>query len=86
MTDTTTFGASVADARRLLEGAETIYLAVRVSDVDVTYVEWTVAAATKWLRQNKHREERLPCEFDPADKSLTIGSLAAIHAAAELKS
>lgn len=77
------YGRTVGDLRRLLKRARYVQVIVRITDA-----QWGNQAFMQMTRDGTRKairfmgdDERMPCEFDPEDKSLVIGSLRAIDKA-----
>lgn len=83
------YGRTVGDLRRLLKGARQVQIALRTGSADYANdVVFPVVsrAAVRMMFKYYKDDEFAPCEFDPDEKSLSIGTLRAIHKAQETAS
>jgi hypothetical protein len=77
------YGVTVGDVRSFLKRARTIQIAVRVGETVSDSCAFLMISKTSFLKSLKYsaNHERMPSVFDPLERSLVIGSLAAIHKA-----
>jgi hypothetical protein len=76
------YGRTLADARRFVKRAKecVIFVQTRHDGTDSTCMLFSGAAARRALRLGKD-DEPMPCEFDPLERKLVIGSYRAIEKA-----
>ena len=81
------YGRTLADARRFVKRAKecVIFVPTRNGGLASTCILFSGAAARKALRLGKD-DEPMPCEFDPQERKLVIGSYRAIEKTQEPRS
>lgn len=72
------YGRTAADVRRLLPKARSVQIAVRTDRTGGAFYMHISCSALRGALKLKQPDEIMPCEFDPVERRLTIGSLDAI--------